>query len=611
MKAALKNNWALYLILTIIILAQASYMTYVFANGRNSIHSDEPWSFGLANSTDGPYIFMTDDQAYMRNLFEWKEGQVLNDYVTVNRNERFDYENVWYNLRNDMHPPLYFSVLHTVCSLFPETYSMWYGFWINIIAFVIGQIFMYLTVRNMTDSRVMGVAGCVLWGGCVGALSMTLFIRHYGLSVMWIIILMYFYSRMMKRMRFEFVKDILPIAIVTYLGSMTNHYFTMFAFFFTGCFCIYFLVTKRFKTLAKFAFSILLAVGIMAVCVPGVLDKAFARLTTVVNVEERNTAIGATSSLKRANYDWQLRFCIYYVFTELFGIPTPRYANMNLIYMEYAIAGLLFLLIPLCYIGRKEEKFHDTLKNGIVKSKKIVLVLYDKLHHVPVQLIAMAVAGAGVVLITAHMISIPHMERFTDRYLSVMFPTTSMLLLVIAYKIALLIVRRRQRGRVAACMLIAGAFFAMLSHLYMASPYQFAEVDVDEQFISNEELTELTAGADCILGITQGWHLEMAPNFMRKARNFFAFETGFSPYLEEDLAGKPEDGAKVYFIFNGDAMTRTSFYQGFDIHYEEDEPELGREDVEEMIRSLPYCSKYDYVGYTYAFGGKFEIYELN
>ena len=64
---------------------------------------DEVYSYGLSNSTEGP--FLTDLHA------DWENGTVfdrdeLMQYVMVAENERFDYATVYYNQTQDVHPPL-------------------------------------------------------------------------------------------------------------------------------------------------------------------------------------------------------------------------------------------------------------------------------------------------------------------------------------------------------------------------------------------------------------------------------------------------------------------------------------------------------------------------
>lgn len=64
---------------------------------------DEVYSYGLSNSTEGP--FLTDLHT------DWENGTVfdrdeLMQYVMVAENERFDYATVYYNQTQDVHPAI-------------------------------------------------------------------------------------------------------------------------------------------------------------------------------------------------------------------------------------------------------------------------------------------------------------------------------------------------------------------------------------------------------------------------------------------------------------------------------------------------------------------------
>ena len=88
-----------------------------FTVKKTGENADEVRSYGLANSYYQPYIFMDDDLKTI-NFGKWMDGQVLRNYITVQEGERFSYDSVISNMKKDMHPSLYFMVLHTICSFF-------------------------------------------------------------------------------------------------------------------------------------------------------------------------------------------------------------------------------------------------------------------------------------------------------------------------------------------------------------------------------------------------------------------------------------------------------------------------------------------------------------
>ncbi|MBR4421076.1 MAG: hypothetical protein IKS69_00905, partial [Erysipelotrichaceae bacterium] len=109
----------------VIYLIFAVMMGIVLLN-KDNYFVDEIYSYGLANHQDGIALFENEkkyipaDVCYM-------------NYMTVNQQHRFDYPNVWINQKKDVHPPLYYVLLHTICSFFPERFSIWFAGVINIV----------------------------------------------------------------------------------------------------------------------------------------------------------------------------------------------------------------------------------------------------------------------------------------------------------------------------------------------------------------------------------------------------------------------------------------------------------------------------------------------
>ncbi len=69
---------------------------------------------------------------FKKNEYESTYDIFYNNYFAVKKNERFDYRKVWKNQKNDVHPPIYYILLHTICSFFPGKFSWWYAGSINI-----------------------------------------------------------------------------------------------------------------------------------------------------------------------------------------------------------------------------------------------------------------------------------------------------------------------------------------------------------------------------------------------------------------------------------------------------------------------------------------------
>jgi len=91
----------LYLVLAIfMILAVSMKVNY---------YIDEIYTYGLSNyNGNGIDMEIEYDKTYTPGT------SVYDDYMKVQNGQRFDYVNVWRNQTNDVHPPLYYALIHTI-----------------------------------------------------------------------------------------------------------------------------------------------------------------------------------------------------------------------------------------------------------------------------------------------------------------------------------------------------------------------------------------------------------------------------------------------------------------------------------------------------------------
>ena len=104
------------ILLIIIIIIQICTLVH-YGRMKKGYYVDEVWSYGLANSYYHPHVYWNDA------LSEWVSGDYFKEYLEVSEAERFKYGSVIFNQKNDVHPPLFYAILHTICSFFPNTFS--------------------------------------------------------------------------------------------------------------------------------------------------------------------------------------------------------------------------------------------------------------------------------------------------------------------------------------------------------------------------------------------------------------------------------------------------------------------------------------------------------
>ena len=117
-----------------LLLICTIWIGYLFSQ-KDGLHVDEIWSYGFSNSTHGGYFYTYNIGEPTRLVDHWSSKEDIKKYLTVQKGERFNYANTYKNFQNDVHPPLYFFLLHTVSSFFPDTIKPWHHAFINIIFF--------------------------------------------------------------------------------------------------------------------------------------------------------------------------------------------------------------------------------------------------------------------------------------------------------------------------------------------------------------------------------------------------------------------------------------------------------------------------------------------
>ena len=250
----------------VIILLQVLMMIY-FSTQKNSYFIDEVASYGLSNSYYEPFIQYRDD-------FEGSkiDQETFKEYLSVNGEDAFKYDSVFYNQSKDVHPPFYYMITHTASSLLQGNYSKWLGIGINIAFFIFIDILLYQIIK-MVDSEEAALLGVTIWGFSARAINTVTFIRMYALLSLLSIIFIYLHKFILEDK--ITIKKMIPLVITMTLGSLTHYYFIVFAFFYCGFTCVYLLIKRRFKELALYASLSIFGVLLSIIIFPSMIDHIF------------------------------------------------------------------------------------------------------------------------------------------------------------------------------------------------------------------------------------------------------------------------------------------------------------------------------------------------
>ena len=163
---------------TLLIFLQCLIVVF-FGTQKRSFFCDEIFSYGLANSQD--ITFLEYDSVHQYNPDGWLDHIFFRNYVEVNNGEQLNFHAAIVNQERDVHPPLYYILLHIVCALFPKSFSKWTGIGLNLCLLLIADFLIYYITKETVGKRI-SVVSIAFWSLSAAGLSNILFIRMYMLQ---------------------------------------------------------------------------------------------------------------------------------------------------------------------------------------------------------------------------------------------------------------------------------------------------------------------------------------------------------------------------------------------------------------------------------------------
>lgn len=585
-----KSKIRIILFILIVVLS-LSRIIYLFVTEKSGLHSDEIWSYGLANSYYEPYIYTDADETELHNLNEWISGETFKNYITVQDDQRFNYPSVNYNMSKDMHPPLFFFILHTICSFFPNTYSLWYGFVINVVLFVIIMIYIFRLSKLLTNNDYFALAFTAYFGFCDGVLNLFEFIRMYALSTTIFTALMFYMLRLIKSGNIK--KNVPFIAITIFLGAYTHHFFVIAAGAFALFASLYFLFRKKFKILFINGFSMLGAVGLSVLVFPATIPHLF-------------SDAGDIYQRKMPSYFFSVKTCLRCCLFELFGIPISRVRSMLTSYIIAAVILLLAIFIPILFLFRRSEWVK---KNIFMLPKRVWRYLKRHNKTSLVFCLICLLTSITVIFVVAKTVNTFAMEDHTDRYLFIIFPALALAVCYIIYEFLLIIIKKHKW--------IPKTIFALILSLFVvvATTLNGCIYFFNQKTEDTVEMEKVVADSNVILVVSREWTITCYPQYLMNCEKVYATSYLVCDKVPERVKsniGKLDNDKPVYLVF-----IATCLYDDYEAPSEVTVDNLGyaaygvdRQKMLDLFKEFPVTEKFEFVGDDNVFGEQVIIYKI-
>ena len=313
-----RNKWQL-LVLILVMAVQCCFITQ-----KQGYHMDELLTFELGNAEYNPWIVPTqpvgrlakfmqqeiyEDSlggtlqnlldtvtdvlqnrgsskllSYQADVYEepvWITREQFQDYITVGERDGFNYLSVYFNVKDDNHPPLYFMLVHMMSSIFRGRISPWMGCIFNLAAvmgccilmFAMGRLLAGHGLLEHRTGELWGLCSGLLYGCSSGAIATTLFIRMYGVMTFLCVLTLYLHLRRWLK---EGKSDKLLI-LTTVLGFWTQYFFLFYCLLLALVTILVLLRSGRRKEMLCYIRSMLIAavigVGVYPFAVKHILSS--------------------------------------------------------------------------------------------------------------------------------------------------------------------------------------------------------------------------------------------------------------------------------------------------------------------------------------------------
>lgn len=260
MKDFLKVNYKYIIVIFVISVVMTFFMTK-----KEGFHEDEMFSYGSSNyaydNVYRPYGKKDETNIFVKekimngNIIQnlkyylidhrdikdetlasiksefvptWRSSDEANDYLTIQPKDALNYGMVYYNQSRDIHPPLFYFLVHTVSIFFVGHFSKYIIFSINLI-FMILSLWTIKNIFEKLDKKHLIVPALILYGFSMGAISTVIFQRMYSMLNFFVLMFISANIDIIKK-DFDIDKKLWnKLTWIVLLGFWTQYYFCIVA----------------------------------------------------------------------------------------------------------------------------------------------------------------------------------------------------------------------------------------------------------------------------------------------------------------------------------------------------------------------------------------------
>lgn len=367
-----------------IIIVILICIMFFYVSKKEGFHEDEMFSYGSSNykydnlyqpygKEDSVNIFMrekildkniiqmiknikyyyfdntSEKEEFIQNIQKeihpvWKTAEEAKQYLTIGTEDIFNYGMVCYNQGRDVHPPLFYYVVHTVSILFFGTFSKYIIFIVNL-GFFIGSCFVLRNIMKKLNKEHLSNLVVLLYGLSMGAISTVMYQRMYMTLTFFVLLYLFINLKIIKN-NFEIDKKLwVQLGITTLLGFLTQYYFCIIAATLSLLIFVGICRKKETKKTISFIINYIKIALIGLIVFPISIQHIFFSYRGIGSAEDSsNFILLLKQNLQLICYAYSvpvIAACIIFIFMLIFGIYKKIKGKDKNIFI------ILFLTLPI------------------------------------------------------------------------------------------------------------------------------------------------------------------------------------------------------------------------------------------------------------------------
>ena len=394
-----QNRWFLLTVFFLCILM------FYFINQKQGFHEDEIFSYGSSNyrydnvyrpygyAESSQYVFynqvwnsknkitniknyffhydtLKTDETLSKEIPIFRQKEDALTYLTIGKGDVLNYFSVYYNQARDVHPPLFYFLVHFVSTIFYGQFSKYIIFTINLVFFV-GTLWIIKKIMEKLYIKKMAIPTMILYGASMGCISTVMFQRMYMMLTFFSVLYLYLTIKFVQE-DFKIEKKY-PWIFTILFGFLTQYYFCIYIVFVFLLVSAYLLTKKEYQKLGRYFLVHVIAAVIGILFYPASIYHIFFSYRGLGDGREVAKPI--------------IQSCIYY---------------FSQIYKLFSMKHLLFLILVLYFILILKNK-------AKIDREKI---FYCSLIFLPSVMYLFTIAKIAPFL----------GEDYTSRYIMLLFP---------------------------------------------------------------------------------------------------------------------------------------------------------------------------------------------